>query len=872
MLAAVGESNKAVDVLAEILSWSQDRPEWQRDALRRLVLAGELDDADIEALTEICKSAHGLATEQKVINLGKEHLPEKGTSAGRVNVHSIYHKRGVNALAEEQTLNFGPGLTVVYGDNAAGKSGYTRIFKGACRARGTEDILGNVLSGSTPLAPIVSIKYTVGDGSVQEWTGDGEDESLARMSVFDRHSEAIYTTQKTDVAFRPFGLDLFDRLSKACAAVRTLLEREQRSLNVSTIQSLEIPENTAAAKLVSRLSSLTKPEEVRALGTLSEEESSRLTLIEKQLFDLQANDPAKVVRELTLRAGRLRILAQHLNKLDTALSQKTAETVFETRSLTQKKQEEAATLREKAFSPDLLPGTGSESWNEMWEAVRRFSERNAYPDRPFPVTVDGARCVLCQQDLEFDAANRLSQFEAFIVSPAEKEFRAARDAHSRLHEALDELTVSESGTAETLKELRVEDESLAETVASILSLAAQRRRAILEALSNGSARSETLPEFPSVTARVETFVNQLSERAEGLKKGASDDQKKAFASELRELKARHMLGQHEDSLLAEIERKTKLAAYRLCIDDTRTNAITSKSTAVTKEAVTEQLKTAFKEELKTLKFKHVEVELKEAGGASGNFYHKLILTRAPGVELPKVMSEGEARCLSIAAFFAELSTADDPSAILFDDPVSSFDYKWRVSVAARLVDETKKRQVIVFTHDIVFLLQLRQYASQKGVERLDQHVRQLQIGAGVCDTELPWVALPVRKRIGFLKKQCQEANKLFGDGHQTEYEKEAAYIYGLLREAWERGLEEVLLAGVVERYSAVVQTRQIEKIADITPNDCRTVDTAITKCSKWLPGHDQAPAAKQDIPEPDEIITDIAALENWVATIRLRRK
>ena len=678
-----------MDVLAEILTWSKDRPDWQRDALRRLVLTSELDDADIDSLAEICKSAHGLADEQEVVHLGKEHLPDDGSNTGRVNVHSIYHKRGVNALAQNQTLNFGSGLTIVYGDNAAGKSGYIRIFKSACRARGTENILGNVLSGTAPLSPIVSIKYTVGNGPDQEWTGE-EEEPIARVSVFDRHSEAVYTTQKTDVAFRPFGLDLFDKLSRACGSVRVRLEHEQRSLGASAVQALAIPENTAAAKLVSRLSSLTRPEEVKALGTLSEEENRRLALIKKQFFDLQANDPAKLVLELTLRADRLRILAQHLSKLDIALSQQAAVEIYETRSLTQQKQEEAAALHEKTFSPDLLPGTGSESWNEMWEAGRRFSERNAYPDQPFPVTADGARCVLCQQALESGAATRLSQFEAFILSPAEKEFRAARDAHSRLHEALDKLTVSDSGTAETLKELRVEDESLAETVASALSLAAQRRRAILEALSNGSTRPETLPEFPSATAKVETLINQLSERAEGLKKGASDDQKKAFAAELRELETRQMLGKHEDSLLAEIERKKKLAAYVLCINDTRTYAITSKSTAVTKEAVTAQLKTAFKEELRTLKFKHVEVELKEAGGESGNFYHKLILTRAPDVELPKVMSEGEARCLSIAAFFAELSTADDPSAVLFDDPVSSFDYKWRESVAQRFVTESQE--------------------------------------------------------------------------------------------------------------------------------------------------------------------------------------
>ena len=68
----------AMDVLREILTWSKNRPEWQRDALRRLVLVGELEDEDIDALTKICKSAHGLAEEQEKILLGKEHLPTNG--------------------------------------------------------------------------------------------------------------------------------------------------------------------------------------------------------------------------------------------------------------------------------------------------------------------------------------------------------------------------------------------------------------------------------------------------------------------------------------------------------------------------------------------------------------------------------------------------------------------------------------------------------------------------------------------------------------------------------------------------------------------------------------------------------------------------
>jgi hypothetical protein len=89
-------------------------------------------------------------------------VPDKTAGSAPVSLLSIFHHRGVNALAEDQTLRFAPNVTVVYGDNAAGKTGYIRILKSACRARGQERILGNVVAGAAPLSPVVSIKYKIG--------------------------------------------------------------------------------------------------------------------------------------------------------------------------------------------------------------------------------------------------------------------------------------------------------------------------------------------------------------------------------------------------------------------------------------------------------------------------------------------------------------------------------------------------------------------------------------------------------------------------------------------------------------------------------------------------------------------------------------
>lgn len=133
-------------------------------------------------------------------------------------------------------------MTVVYGDNRAGKTSYTRILKSACRARGGELILGNVTSAVTPLAPIVSIRFQMrGTDAAHDLTAAGEDERVTRVSVFDTQSAGVYLTEKTDVTFRPLDLDLFDKLVKVCKAVRARIEAEQKAIFTSTIGPLRLP-------------------------------------------------------------------------------------------------------------------------------------------------------------------------------------------------------------------------------------------------------------------------------------------------------------------------------------------------------------------------------------------------------------------------------------------------------------------------------------------------------------------------------------------------------------------------------------------------------------------------------------------------------
>lgn len=863
------------NVLQEILTWSAARPTWQRDALRRLVLNGELSAEDIDALTTICKGEHGLTEKAVAQPLAKEHVPERGGVAQAVSLESIFHHKGVNALAENQTLKFASGLTIVYGDNGAGKTGYIRILKQACRARGQEAILGNVtVFGVAPPKPTVSIKYKVGaDAGAREWSGGDANELISRVSIFDTQCAAVYLNERTDVAFLPFGLDLFDKLVRACKAVRAKLEAEQRALNTNALASIvaQIPQGTMAAKLAGGITLFTKPEAVHAVTRLTPEEHERLAFLEKSLQDLQANDPQKLIAQLSLRANRVRALADHLRGLEITLADAEVTAIFDTRKEGRRKTEEAKRLREATFPQGLLAGTGGEQWKAMWEAARLFSGQQAYPDQGFPVTDGGAKCVLCQQDLDHAAGHRLQQFEAFVVSTTEKELRRIRDEFVRRRNAFANVKTTTDAVEETLKELRLEHEPKAEAIGAAIAQNEKRRIAVVAALADNKDLGDDFPALAPCSAQAQSIAAEIDARIKLLRATGGADTKKKMADEAQELRARVLLGKQEQALLDEIENKKKIAAYGQCIDETKPTAITQKSSAVTKAVVSESLKKSFKDELKALEFNHVEVELKEQGGAEGVFYHKLVLTRNPTIDVPKVVSEGEQRCISIAAFFAELSTADDPSGIVFDDPVSSLDFQWRSAVARRLVEESKRRQVIVFTHDVVFLLALKQFAEQADVQPLDQHVRRQGNGAGVCREELPWLAMRVKDKIGFLKNARQALDKKCRNGEQDAYEREAKELYGLLREAWERAVEEVLLGGIVERFRPSVETQRLAPLSDITEEDCKIVKEGMTKCSAWLTGHDHAAAARAPVPAPDELKQDIEALETWVKGINVRR-
>ncbi len=855
-----------MSVLAELLAWSEKRPAWQRDALRRIVVQTEIDDAEIEALAALCKAPHGLATDVPPSQpIDESHLNAPSAPQSAVCLKAVKHIGEVNALVPEQTLKIGEtGLTVIYGDNASGKSGYTRILKSACRARGAqEDVLTNVLSEQLPGKPTAELTYSFGsEEKIFTWTPEAAaPAALSRVSVFDTHSAAVYVSEKTDVAFRPYGLDIFDRLAAVTDRVRKIVENERKLLERRAIALPTLEENTSAHKFLSSLSSLTTEAQVDDAAHLSEKELERLSALTVEL--LNDESPEKRATQLRARAQKVTSLKSSLNTLGTVLGASTETALRDARQRASTAANALDKLKQE-LADAFLPRTGGDEWTELWSAAAAFS-KVAYPDHSHPRVEEDSQCVLCQQTVSEIGRSNLQTLSSFSKSDSQTEVQTARRV---LTQKVDKIRTTDTSMPEAIADVALEDKELSERVSSFLATTSLRVNQLVENVGV----PESLPATEALEEALANLAKQLETTAATVEATATPDKRKELEREMAELQARRDLAKNRDIVIAEIHRRRALAAYALCLKDLSTNAITRKGTELTKKTVTDALGQAFQDEITALRFNHVEVQLKPVAGSKGALYHQIRLVMASTVDLPKVIREGESRCLALAGFLAELAVTSERSAILFDDPVSSLDHMWRDNVAERLAQEAKHRQVVVFTHDVVFLTTLKKLAEEAGATWTSAYLRRDARGPGVITPSLPWVALGVSGRIGALKQmwvQAEKANRKIGP---AVYEAQAKSIYGLLREAWERAIEEVLLNGAVERFRKSIETKRIEKLIDISGADYAAIEQAMGKCSTWLTGHDQPAAVNSPVPGPDELEQDINDLEKWIAEVRGRRK
>ena len=863
-----------MSILQKIQKWSTDLPTWQQDAIARLYVKSKLEAKDLDDLYALLKAEHGIPDPKKrvAISLSIDQVAAPQDPGQVVQLTEIRDLRYVNAIAENQSLPLNPtGLTIIYGDNGVGKSGYSRVLKKACRARDQrEPILPNANYERGKAGPAQATFKLLVDGIESDvgWTdGQPAPTQLSSIALFDAHCARAYIDNDGDFAYVPYGLDILERLAVVCNQLREMARVELAGIkpNIQVFDELaKTP--TKVGSLLSKLSINTKFAEVEALGNFEAPLATRLDELNRALAEADPKQKAQVLR---LRARRFHDLAERINVASARVDDQQAKTL---RGLVEKsnnaKAAAALALELRSAGKNYLPETGGDAWRELFKAARAYATLS-HPGKVFPHLGPEDSCPLCQNPLGEHGSARFLAFEEFIQQEAERSAQAARQAAADAYQAINQADLD----LRLDPALKGELEAWVPDVAYgcvLMQEALIARRDHLKLACVGKAAWDPLPAFPAnpVEALSKAESDSLSE-AKSLDDSTNAAARAALIAERSELEAQRRLSELKQAVVEAIQKLQLGAKIKASADATGTTAISRKSTELARDMATVEVAAALNQELDALSVDRLKVVMKNASSGGKNHF-KLALELPGGTSPAAILSEGEQRAIAVASFLAEVNLCQGTGGIVFDDPVSSLDHVRRELVANRLAQEALSRQVIVFTHDLYFTNVLHQSAIDVGLFPMCQNLRRTPLGNGVAEPSLPFGAATTKDRVGMLRQIYVRSEKCRRDGDDTGFQLATRDAYAHLRMAWERAVEELLFNGTVVRFRKGVETQRLSKVF-VETSDVKTIQANMSKCSAHT-GHDGAMVAQVSLPDPAELIKDIQALEDWRLVIVNRKK
>ena len=848
-----------MSIESDIVEWAATRPSWQRLVLRRIARGESFSAAEIQALVDQLVDVKPQRDEQLVL----EDLPRRAESGPAVALLEIRNAANLNALRQTQPLTFGAtGITVVYGDNASGKSGYSRLIKKLVRARHDEPILTDIFSddGSAPQRAEVALQ--VGDSRHDlQWPDENADDA-ARICFFDGNCGEVYLTHESDVTYRPAALFVLEGLIQTCDRMREELDRR---LAVNAAQVMELPSldaSTAAGRFLRQLSGETTVEQVDAACALPPESSAKLERIVAEETRLRHTDPAREAARLEGIATGLLTIAGHLVECERQLGERMLETLADLERKVAEKQA-AADLATKAasFDSEPVPGVGSTAWRELWEAARAFVA-SALPESRFPPQALDERCPLCQQSVDERAAERLRRFEAFVQDATQQELQAALGALTRSRREAERFEVMPPGIFAGIAAAGENVDAVVQRARQALSAYEARHNAILESFRADPWRPPVLAEPPGVSGDLTRLAEQLRQEAGRLDPTTYQQLLDETVRARRELEATRALSVARESIVAEVARRAARARLELVKEATLTQGISRRAADLTREHVTAVVRDQFTRETDRLRLERVTLE--DVGGRKGALQHQPAFVGAvQKAPLPRVLSEGEQTALGMAGFFTEVELEPSKSAVVLDDPVSSLDHVRRGCVAARLARLAHERQVIVFTHDTAFVVDLRLAARSEGVEVVERFIERFRGVPGQCSTGHPWKVKDVGPRLQVLEQELAQIRRERQELDQEHYESRAAEWSGRLSETWERVLSLEIAGRLFDRGTQEVRPLMFRMLAKITEDDDREFQTSYLRCSRWARRHDKSVDMNYVAPEPDEMAAELSLVRAW---------
>lgn len=848
-------------MLAEaVLLWLNGLPLWQQDVARRLADRPDLDDDEYAEVLALVKGANGITLRTPAAVPRPISAADVAGDPGRsaVQLIAVGGLEGVGLVGKGERLTFAEmGLTVVYGPNASGKSSFVRALKKLCRTVDADCVVRPSVYDATGSRVVPSAEVTYRDGGEvinarTSLTGDVA-VRLTGMSVFDSRCAELYTDRENTVQFVPSELHLLVRLADLQNRLRHTISEERDGLLAQRPAVDRYPEQTGVGSALRCLNGTGADPDLAALARLSPEEVTRLGQLRTAVAT--ASTPTSRADAATARreSREARELSATLAALQDAVSGPASDRLREAAARDAAAREAVRIDAQELIGP--VEGIGSQPWAVLWQAARDFV---AASGGVFPPAA-GQHCPLCLQPIAADASERMVHFERHVTGNVRI---VATQRAQELENALASVAPARAPGARVplLAGLKEREPETAEVVDAFISAVEQHMAGM--SADPAAAQPSGISAAGAITALI-AWADSRDGHAATLE--ATDDPAAlaALKSELAELEARVAFASDLERFVAWQQALASARALDRVHSALATNRISFAQKGLAESQLNGALETALDVEMKNLSCtlpvaSRTRTQLAETRVA-------VELKSATTARVCDIASEGERRALALAFFFAELAVAADLGGIIVDDPVSSLDDDRRWYIAERLVDESLRRQVIVFTHDLPFLFDLQTIAKKNGADPVIEGIWRFGDQVGRVDPDPPFTAMKLKQRIGKLKQRAQQWDSRLPPATQEEAWRRVTDFYKDMRNTWERAVEEGLFKGVVQRFQREVKTLALKDVV-ITDELVKQVTDGMSRASMFV--HD-APAAAGVGPLPTraDLERDVAALADFAAKV-----
>jgi energy-coupling factor transporter ATP-binding protein EcfA2 len=836
--------------------WAASLSPWQRYVLATAVRERTLSEGHCDTAYKIFLEATGLVPKAKKLAQIPHSItgrPE-GTTATPLKLSAICNLHNINALPNGARLEFGDELTIVYGANGAGKSGFTRILANACFSRARPKILPNVYAGGAKGTPScdITVKTTDQDESSVAFSVGGQTGELLRFSVFDSSVARVHLSEQNSLGFTPVGFDIFAELIRCYREIERRLQTDiaKRRRENDFFKSFLEPASPVS-RLVESLGPDTNLSELKKFAIFGTNERKRLTTLNKQIDKLKAQSVEQNLRELAeARADiinlrdRMRIAVRKLQPEAKAELQAELDEFVE-------KTHRAVTAGVDSFKTPYFQSTGGEEWQAFISAAKDLADAE---HKNYPRSKD--RCLLCHRTLDEPSITLMKRLWVFL----EDESRAAVEHASKLLDrriaALTELNFNffDSETR-VYGHLAALNPNLTARIKRILRQVESDRKTTIKILEAG--RGKFTPKLhPEFTAELDDLRTQLDAQIETLKSVDKDALLRSLEEERITLRHRQLLNRLIHDIVSFVDDQVWVKrATTVSRTAFNTKSITEKERELFEKVIEEGYRARLSEEFDALNCAlPLELQTHGRGGQT-----KRWLSIKGGHKPAEILSEGEQRAVALADFLAEVSLNPASAGIILDDPVNSQDHERKYRIASRLVREAKSRQTIVFTHDLVFLNMLIEIAEKEGVDLVTHWIQRdgASLPGQVALNGCPATTADYRTTKK-ARESLYEARAVSGQRQVEAVQRGMAE----LRRTIEEAIISRLFKNVVKRWDERVLVGSLKKInwSDDLADD---IEALYGDISRYIEGHSHSEAyagAPPNINELDQMICKVDAL------------